>query len=155
MIRGRDGERFESKVDRSGGKDACHLWTAGLDRWGYGQFWFRGTTRRAHRVAFFLAHGRWPEPCALHHCDNRACVNDAHLFEGTNEENIADMVSKGRQPRALGERHRSAKLTEQDVRDIRANYALCRVTQQELADRFGIADGRVSDIVNRKAWSHV
>ncbi len=101
---------------------------------------------------------RWPEPCACHHCDNRACCNERHLFEGTQTENIADMDRKGRRvtnSAPPGQRHHGAKLTDQDVRDIRANYALCRMTQKELAARFGIAQSTVSGIVSGKEWAHV
>lgn len=168
---------FESFVDRSGGPESCHPWTGSRDGKGYGLVKFQGVTRRAHRVAFFLEHGRWPEPCALHRCDNPPCVNARHLFEGTSAENNADRDAKGRQARgdrnglrlhperhlsrlhpelvARGEGSGTAKLTDQVVRDIRANYLLCRVTQRELAARFGVTQGTVSRVVRDKAWQHL
>jgi hypothetical protein len=56
-------------------------------------------SRAAHRVAFFLKWGRWPEPCCLHKCDNGpiGCVRWDHLFEGTFSDNVQDMIAKGRQ----------------------------------------------------------
>lgn len=147
-------ERFFAKVDRNGPVPAhrpelgpCHVWTASRKRFGHGSFWLRGKLEIASRVAFFFTHGRWPEPNACHHCDNPACVNVAHLFEGTQPENIADMVSKRRGVNLLGESHGMAKLTDQQVADIRANYALCRVKQSELAQRYGVSQSYVSAIV--------
>lgn len=152
-----DRERFAASVDRNGPVPAhrpelgpCHVWTGGFTGKGYGTFWLNGKSEHAHRVAFFFAHGSWPEPFGCHHCDNRACVNDAHLFEGTNDDNVADKMGKGRHVVAHGERHGRAKLTEQDVRDIRANYALCRVTQKELGRRFGVSQGQIHKIVRDK-----
>ena len=78
----KDIARFEAKVDRSGGADTCHPWRGGTDDDGYGVIRLDGKAHKAHRVAFFLAHGRWPEPCGLHSCDNPPCCNVRHLFEG-------------------------------------------------------------------------
>jgi hypothetical protein len=80
----------------------CHIWVGAIRADGYGAITVAGKTEQAHRVAFKLAEGRWPDPCALHHCDTRACVRRSHLFEGTKSENTDDMVSKRRStPRAL------------------------------------------------------
>jgi hypothetical protein len=168
-------ERFEAKVDRNGPVPAhcpelgpCHLWLAGLDRHGYGRFRLRGKTRLAHRAAFYFAHGRWPKPCALHRCDNTSCVNDSHLFEGTNADNSADKVAKGRQAQAgsngaythperipRGERNGLAKLTARDVRSIRAVYARGGVRQSDLAQQYGVTQPAIGCIVRRETWTHV
>lgn len=96
--------RFEEKVDKLGptivpALGRCHIWTGMKNDRGYGMLRVGGRDGRAekaHRVAFFLANGRWPEPYALHRCDNRACVRIEHLFEGTQTDNMADMRAKGR-----------------------------------------------------------
>jgi hypothetical protein len=175
---------FFAKVDRNGPIPAhcpelgpCHVWT-GCTSSGYGRFRFLGKLDLTHRVAFFLAHGRWPEPCALHRCDNRACVNDGHLFEGTKADNAADRNAKGRtakgdhvdpEKRARGERHGrkthpsstargertgSSKLTEQDVLDIRSEYAR-GVTMTAIGARRGVSKSTVRAIVVRRTWAHV
>jgi hypothetical protein len=156
--------RFAAKVDRNGPIPAhrpelgpCHVWTGGLSHDGYGKFSIGsrtdGTLRtvRAHRVSFYLVHRRWPEPFGLHHCDNRPCVNDAHLFEGTVAENSADMVAKDRQP--AGERHGGRKLTQQAVRDMRGEYAAGGVTQAELAQRHGVSISAIGHILSGYSWA--
>lgn len=164
-------DRFESLIDRSGGENACHEWQGGRDKDGYGKFKIIGQTVRSHRVAFFLAHGRWPEPCCCHHCDNPSCCNDKHLFEGTDADNISDRDAKGRQAKGetsgrrmhperyvgihRGEKNPGAKLTEQDVRDIVANRLLCRVSNAEIARQRGLSPATVDNIMNGKCWSSV
>lgn len=88
-------ERFWSKVDKRG-PDECWPWTGGKFWDGYGWFSVAGAKKKAHRVSFFLQHGRWPEPCCLHRCDNPGCVNPVHLFEGTHTDNMRDRERKGR-----------------------------------------------------------
>lgn len=89
--------RFWRHVEKTGG---CWNWTAARNRKGYGTFTMPGKMRHvptlAHRVSWFLTHGKWPEPCALHRCDNPRCVRPDHLFEGTKADNNADMRAKGR-----------------------------------------------------------
>lgn len=153
-------ERFFANVDRDGPVPKhrpelgpCHVWRGHLTD-GYGRPKFIGKYQLAHRVVFFLEHGRWPEPCACHHCDNRACVNPAHLFEGTVADNNADRDAKGRLGDRKGAANGRAKLSEQDVRDIRANYALCRVSQRALARRYGVCKSLVGWIVRGEGWRH-
>ncbi len=91
--------RFWSKVDRSGGPDACWPWLASCFDNGYGQFKVGIQNRKAHRVAWELVNGSIPKGMLMMHaeCDNPPCCNPAHLKPGTNAENSQDMVSKGRQ----------------------------------------------------------
>ena len=90
--------RFLSKVNKT---DTCWLWTAALDKHGYGAFkmaahrsnaWFR-----AHRAAWLLFCGKLdPGLSVCHSCDTPRCVRPDHLFIGTHADNMADMVAKGR-----------------------------------------------------------
>jgi hypothetical protein len=88
---------------------------------------------------------------ALHRCDVRNCVEISHLFEGDHAANMADRNAKGRQARQKGESHGSAKLTESQVRRIRA----ARATIFELAKRFGISFSMVARIRRREGWRHI
>ena len=158
---------FWSKVDRSGGPAACTEWTATRNPDGYGMVQWRGRMRGAHVVAWELAHGPVPDGMqVLHDCpdgDNRACVNVAHLWLGTQGENIADMMAKGRHvapPRphpgrmAHGEAHYRAKTTEPAVIEIRRRHAAGE-TRADLARAFEVNWSTISRIVCREAWKHV
>jgi len=153
-------DRFWEKVDKTPGHGPwgdCWLWTGTAPN-GYGTL---GAGRRvdgkiyAHRVALELALGRplLPGMQSCHRCDVGLCVNDAHLFEGTQLENIADAVAKGRNRHGctLGEAHPRAKLTDSVVREIRASSE----TQRAIAARFGVSQRAVHFILKGQHWKHL
>jgi len=155
-------ERFEANyvpVPESG----CWLWTATLAD-GYGQFQVDGVRVLAHRYALEQRLGR---PLAegmqgCHTCDVTQCVNPAHLFEGTHQDNVDDKVNKGRQSKGAahgarlknpccGERHRLAKLTVADVVFIRAST----LSDDELGRMFGMAPHNIKKARDRITWKSV
>ena len=143
------------------GPDECWWWTASRRSTGYGQVSWRSRPRPAHQVAFFLAHGRWARPCCLHRCDNRLCVNPAHLFEGTVGDNNRDMTAKGRNvalatPERMGRGSRQghALLTEDAVSVIRARL-LAGESGASIAADYAVTRYTISDIKRRKSWRHV
>ena len=142
--------RFWSKVDKRG-PDECWPWTAGLFDGGYGSFWVGGTSKGSHRVAWEATFGP-TDLHVLHSCDNPPCCNPSHLFTGSNLDNIADKVAKGRQARQKGSTHGMSKLTEAAVVAIRDRM-------NEPADAvgrdFGIDGDYVNAIRRGKAWKHV
>ncbi len=136
----------------------CVLWIGCKNIDGYGKIDCRVRKRMvgAHRVAYELAHGPIPDGLhVLHRCDNPPCVNVEHLFLGTQADNNADMDAKGRRVSSHGERHRSAKLTEDLVREIRRRYSAGGISQPALAAEFGIDKAGICRLLNRKNWKHV
>lgn len=139
---------FWSKVNKSGGPDACWPWQAGCNQDGYGQMSWEGRTDRCHRIAYRLTHGLIPRRlCVCHTCDNPACCNPAHLFLGTHKENMLDRERKGRDSDHRGEKNGRAKVTDEQVAEIRRLYALGGFSQREIGERFGIGRTQVSNIV--------
>ncbi len=147
--------RFWSKVNKAG---ACWLWVACTDGHGYGTISVKNRPVKAHRVAWELTYGPIPGRLwVLHKCDNPPCCNPAHLFLGTAVDNSADMVSKGRgrYTPGEGESNGKAKLTNEIVRSIRAEYAAGGITQMQLSAKYNVTQAQISLIVLRKEWKHI
>lgn len=141
-------------VDSAGGADKCWPWLSYRDGQGYGKY---GPNSSAHRLAWRFTHGDIPPGlCVCHSCDNPPCCNPAHLWLGTNAENSADKVAKGRQRSGIvrGERNGQAKLAREDVLEIRTLRA-AGITTTALAQRFGCSRRQIDRIVAGEKWSHV
>lgn len=144
-----DKEWFLSRVAQG---DGCWMWQRSLDAHGYGQTWFRRKVSKAHRVAWTVLVGEIPEGLhVLHKCDNPPCVNPDHLFLGTNQDNIRDRLSKNR-PRGgvRGASHRSAKLSWDQVEEIRRRYIWGN--GRALGREFGVTHASIVRIVNKTGW---
>jgi len=154
--------RFWAKVDKTPGQGPwgdCWTWTGSRNERGYGQFRVgpRGSRLwRAHVLAFVLANGPMPadKPCGLHHCDNPPCCNPAHTFPGTQAQNIADMVAKGRQAfwGGGGGAHSRAKLDWPGVERVRARLAAGETTRSVARD-LGMHHTTISAIGRNKIWA--
>ncbi len=148
----------------------CWLWLRPVGSGGYGQIMLNGVTYRAHRLLYEIANGPIPAGlCVCHRCDVRSCVNPAHLFLGTYQDNKHDCMSKKRDFWSRDNRQASAflsaarsrvknyrrvqKLTEQDVIELRRLAGA--MTQDALAAKFGISQSTVHNIVKGKYWSHI
>lgn len=111
----------------------------------------------AHRLAWEDSFGPIPPGThVLHRCDNRACINVDHLFLGTNGDNIADKVAKGRSllNRPRGSLVAQSRLTEAMVVEMRHLNA-CGVSKHELARRYRVGRSTVIDAITGRQWSHV
>jgi len=140
-------ERFEGryKVRPNG----CWEWK-GHKRGGYGTFFDGQRDVNAHRWSWENANGEaLGDRVCRHTCDNPSCVNPKHLEPGTQADNLADAAERGRIAR--GARNSGAKLTEDDIRAIRASTD----TLEAIARRFNIVPSAVSNIRHRKRWGHV
>jgi hypothetical protein len=122
-----------------------------------------------HRISWELHHGPIADGLLVcHTCDTPLCVNPAHLFLGTSADNAADRIAKGRSATGarsgyilhrekypVGSQHPTAKLTEEDVRTIRAMVASGQVTQADFARRYGVSANLIAQVVHKKIWKHV
>lgn len=139
-------KRFFAKTAIAG-NDGCWEWGAHKGHNGYGQMKFGEKIERAHRISWMLFKGEIPaDKQVLHKCDNRGCVNPNHLWLGTNLENRWDMVSKGR--------HGGTKLTDENVREIRA-LRVEGLKLQEIADFYSVTKSTIWTIVTGKSRSYV
>jgi HNH endonuclease len=129
----------------------CLLWCGSFRKNGYGQFFpKKGVSMLAHRASWELQNGPIPTGLSiLHKCDVPACVEPSHLFPGTQADNMADMVKKGRSTQ--GARHPNARTSESKVREIAAAVGSYR----EISIRFGVTRDIVSHIKQRRTWKHL
>lgn len=132
--------------------NGCMEWTAATDGGGYGVFNLTTEPKkfvlvRVHRWVYQLIHAKWlpSDIFVCHRCDNPRCANPDHLFEGTNKDNVDDMLGKLRQQR---------KLDASQVREIRR-----RLSDGEkpaaLAREFNVAHPSIRAIRDNKSWKHL
>lgn len=148
--------RFWPKVDKDGPEE-CWNWAAAKMPRGYGVFRFPGhNSGLAHRFAYQQFVGPIPEDlCVCHHCDNPSCVNPAHLFLGTQADNIRDMDEKGRRVRGdiRGEKNGLAKLRLEDIPAIRALRG--KRTARQIGRIYGVTREAISSVLNGYSWAWV
>lgn len=138
----------------------CLEWTGAIGKHGYGNLRYdhEGVRwHKPHRLAWLIAHGSIPDGMSvLHHCDNKPCANEEHLFLGTAKDNHDDMRKKRREanpPRHVGAQHPEAKLTEQQVTSIRhARSQGAHV--KALAKQHGVTHQLISRIARGEIWPH-
>lgn len=133
----------------------CWVFRGYIGHKGYGQVSWQGHTHNAHRVMYALEVGPIPEGMLVcHTCDNRPCINPAHLFLGTDRDNYNDMVSKGRNVVPLGTANGHATITECEVLKIREmlNRGL---PPAAVARTMKISKHIVCGIHRGKNWKHV
>ncbi len=161
---------FEAKVGRDDNSE-CHPWTGSRTPYNYGVFARNRRLVAAHRVAYWKHYGPFDLDLKVcHTCDNPPCCNPAHLFLGTQAENVADMDRKKRrnmakgdacgsrtcpEMRPRGEKNTEAVLTELQVIEIRETYLPRVISLNFLADKYGVTKSAIWHVVKRRTWRHV
>lgn len=146
--------RFWSLVEKAD-PFQCWLWIGFIHQQGYGQLNRRGTTLWAHRFAWAITNGVIPKGMSvLHTCDVRNCVNPAHLFLGTLDDNMKDMVRKGRQNRRWGAGNSNARLSEEQVIQMRTRMDAGE-SIRSIATEFGVAWNTAWCIKARTRWQRL
>lgn len=139
-------EKFTIRIPESG----CWIWMSTIEKSGYGRVCAGKKPFFAHRVSYEQKYGVIPNGMmALHHCDVRCCVNPDHIFIGTQKDNMTDKVRKNRQ--AKGINHGNAKLTEDQVREIKYSSE----TSIKLAAKFNYSASMIREIKNGNLWKHL
>ncbi|ECQ4522517.1 HNH endonuclease [Salmonella enterica] len=131
-------------------ESGCIRFTGHLDGEGYGRIMVARVKYMTHRLSYSLNNGPIPDGYVVRHkCDNPSCINPEHLEVGTQADNIADKVSRGRQARGSGVGR--AILTEESVREIRSSP----LKVSELSTLYGVSVVSIRNILRRKTWQHV
>ena len=157
LLQEKELARFLSKIKIN--KNECWEWQGACCACGYGQVKIRRlhkTVLSAHRVSYEHFKGKIPKNLYVcHSCDNRKCVNPAHLFIGTHQENMNDMKKKGRAKSISrkGVKNPSSKLTEEDVRNIMKMLPL--KNNKEIAELFNVTHSMISSIRCGASWTHI
>jgi hypothetical protein len=145
-------ERIENKVERipEGG---CWVWIGTTTVRGYGQIISNNRKHYAHRASYEAFIGEIPKDMHVcHACDNVYCVNPAHLFLGTQKQNLEDMARKGRSTK--GERNPMSKLNKEDVKDIKYLFST-GLSDSEISIEFSVCRQTINNIRNGKVWKNV
>lgn len=126
----------------------CWLWTGSTRGKGYGGFRYQGKMYIASRIAYALFKGDPNGLVVCHHCNNPSCVNPDHLYLGTYSDNTKQAVRQKRQFLAKGDLCGMAKLSWEQVRNIRADPR----PQRAIAKDYTISQLHVSRIKRNLVW---
>lgn len=132
----------------------CWEWAGSADAKGYGRLNIGDMPTLVHRVSWEAFHGPIPNGLYVcHRCDNPKCFRPEHLFLGDQQMNMDDKMKKKRHRYGVsrGTAHGCSKLTEQQVREVRASEGPSRI----IAERYGISGRQVRDIRALKVWKHL
>jgi predicted XRE-type DNA-binding protein len=130
----------------------CWEWESGR---GYPMFWVGDGYQKAGRYIWEKTHGvrLSSKQFVCHRCDNPRCVNVAHLFIGSQDDNMKDMASKNRRKgRCKGADNGRTKITKEIAEEIKSLYSAGSVSQQNIADKFSISQPHVSEIIRGVSW---
>lgn len=137
-------------------ENGCWIWGGSINSGGYGSISIDSVLQKTHRVSWAIHNGPIPDGMkVLHKCDNPSCWKPDHLFLGTQQDNVDDMIAKGRYRGAnRGAANGRAILTEQEVVEIQEWIRYSNWLYKDIAERYGVSPSTISNINNRN-WNHV
>ena len=147
-------ELLEWVFDQSVIENTCLVWTRSCDRSGYGRIRYQRRSWKAHRLVYHLTNPDYDIMGleVMHSCDNPPCVRPSHLSLGTRQDNVDDMILKGRGNYSKGESNGKSKLTQMEVKEIKRVYKRIWGQQAALAREYGVSREQINKIVNNKEW---
>lgn len=148
--------RTWTRIDTSGGPDACWEWQGARHRQGYGKVRRHGRDSFAHRLAYADTYGPIPADKQVNHkCNNPPCCNPRHLYAGTSSDNAGDAIRRGTKHYTFlpGEAHCNAKLTEQDIKAILLFHGV--LSSYKVSQKFPVSASNIRRIWARQQWKHV
>lgn len=145
--------RFWQSIDERG-EDECWPWLKSTNQDGYGRVKFRYKPFTATRVAYFLYHGIELKGLACHTCDNPACCNPMHLFDGTSQDNARDRDRKGRRTPVRGTASNLSKINDEIAYDIQLEI-VAKTPDVVIAEKHGVSAATIANIRKGYQWNHV
>jgi len=125
-------------------ESGCWIWEMCIGNDGYGKVSYKGKTYRAHRHSYEVFKDDIPEGLLVcHSCDTPSCVNPEHLFLGTHQDNIGDMVSKNRSDTCGGRKNHPRELVDKIISDSK-NLGWGK---RKLSKKYGIPMGTISHYI--------
>lgn len=151
--RARNPQVFDRLISiaQDGPHSKCWPVNKNIGKDGYGILRVNGRKERAHRLMFALYFPNVEAPVVRHTCNNPACINPAHLRAGTPLDNAMDRVFSSRGGDLKGEKNGRAKLTQEQVLEIRSSD----LSGAELGRKYGISKAMACRIKRGNAWTHI
>ena len=133
------------------GDDECWIWNGHVLASGYGRITGKSYKETAHRYSYILHDGEIPGGLSvLHKCNTKRCVNPAHLYVGTHNDNMRDMAESGVMK---GTNNPKTLLDETKVREIRKLITGRMMTYAKIAEKYGVKRQTIKDIASSRTWS--
>lgn len=154
---------FFERIDRESVGTGCWVWKGHLSPAGYGHFVKARSecgSVLAHRYSWWLHNGKpnlersHVKNCILHKCNNKQCCNPDHLYKGTKKDNSRDknVARTNGMHKVTGTQNCNAKLDWEKVTEIRRSYSHEGMNQYMLADKYGVTQPTIKEILKYRTW---